>query len=395
MKISAGVSAAEVYDTLENQGYTELAGEGPSVGLGGGYIFAGGHSAAASKLGLASDQILEVEGILANGTSFIASPNVNPDIFWFLFGSGAGGTIAYIRNVTFKIFKDFSISGALLTLPFKGILSDDEFWSLLEIWHSITPKITDAGAFAYAFYMAGYFELRPVFAPELSEAQAVALIKPLLDHIDKLKVKHLSLRYNLTSSSYPTFNRAYKGLFPAFGSPGSSSQWTSRLIPRAIIEKQPKEVIKTFRKLYDEGAVMNEAVMNPNLKVAKPVIANSVLPAWRTASMHLVVPKPYNDSAPFQTNVDARTFITERWTSALGELAPASAGGGTHMNEADAEDPHWQESLYGLNYPRQLAIKQRYDPSGFWYAKTAVGSEYWGENEQQRLCPRRPTRREL
>ena len=86
---------------------------------------------------------------------------------------------------------------------------------------------------------------------------------------------------------------------------------------------------------------MNEAVMNPNLKVAKPVIANSVLLAWRTVSMHLVVAKPYNDSAPFQTNVDARTFITESWTSALEELATALTGGETYMNEADAEDPHW------------------------------------------------------
>lgn len=66
-----------------------------------------------------------------------------------------------------------------------------------------------------------------------------------------------------------------------------------------------------------------------------------------------------------------------------------SLRGGTYMNEADADDPNFQESFYGY-YPQQLALKKKYDPAGVWYAKTAVGSEYWAEDSAQRLCPVTP-----
>jgi len=378
-----------MYDYLEQRGYMAIGGECPTVGLAGGYLFAGGHAPTTSKLGLAADKLLEVQGILANGTSFTATPTQNKDIYWFLAGSGAGGTIAYIKSATFKIFKDFSVSGAILTLPYAGIITEDEFWPLIDTWHSITPNITDAGAYAYAFYQTGYFQVWPLFAPDLTQAQTVALLKPFTDKLDALKLKHPALAYNLTSYTYPTFNKAYLGLFPYLGS--GTLQWSSRLIPRSVITSQPAALSQTFRTLFDGGNIMVEAIMNPNLAVAKPVAPNSVLPAWRNSIIDVVIGKPYNDTAPFQTNIDARTFITTHITSALEQLAPVSAGGGTYMNEADAEDPNWQESFYGANYPKQLAIKKLYDPSGVWYAKTAVGSEYWAEDAQQRLCPVTPS----
>ena len=365
-----------------------IGGECPTVGLAGGYIFAGGHAPTTSKLGLAADKILEIEGILADGKSFTAAPDENQEIYWFLSGSGSAGTIAYIKSVTFQIFEDFSVSGTILTFPYASVISDTEFWSLIDVWHNLTPNITDAGGYAYAFYQKGYFQIWPLFVPELSKAQIAVLIQPFVDQLNGLKVKYPSLTYNLTSYTYPTFNQAYKALFPALGA--ETYQWSSRLIPRNIITQQPASVSKAFKAIFEDGAAMVEAIMNPNLKVAKP-LNNSVLPAWRTSIIDLVAGKPYNDSAPFQENADARTYITQRWTSALEQLAPVSQGGGTYMNEADADDPNWQESFYGANYPRQLAIKRKYDPTGVWYAKTAVGSEYWAEDAEQRLCPVSPS----
>ena len=381
--MSAGVQVSEVYDNLEPQGYMAVGGECPSVGIAGGYIFAGGHAPTTSKLGLAADGILEIEGVLANGTAFTASPSQHQDLYWFLSGSGAGGTVAYIKSVTFRIFKDFPVSGTILTFNYTGVLTEKEFWPLVDIWHSITPNLTDAGAYAYAFYLTGYFQIWPLFAPNLGLDSTVALIKPLVDALDALKRNHTGLAYNLTSSTYPTFNSAYKALFPFLGS--GTLQWAGRLIPRNVIETKPQELSQTFHSLFEDGASMVEAVMNPNLKVAKPIAENSVLPAWRNSIIDAVIGKPYNDSAPFQEMIDDRTYITQHWTSALEALAPVSQGGGAYMNEADADDPHWQESFYGY-YPEQLAIKRKYDPTGVWYAKTAVGSEYWGEDGQQRLC---------
>lgn len=383
LRVAAGVQVSEVYDNLEKQQLTAIGGECPSVGLAGGYIFAGGHSPSSSSLGLAADGILEMEGILANGSSFTASPSRNQDLYWFLSGSGAGGTVAYMKSVTFRVFKDFPVSGVIFTMPYQGILTDDEFWPLMDTWHTLTPNITAAGAYAYAFYQKGYLQIWPLFAPNLSKAQTIALIQPLIDQVDALRGTHTKLNYNLTSYNYPTFNTAYKALFPFIGS--GTLQWSSRLIPAQIIDSQPLALSQTFRQMFDDGATMVEAIMNPNLRVSNPVAPNSVLPAWRTSVIDVVVGKPYNDSAPLEQMQVDRTFITEQWTAALEKLAPVSQGGGAYLNEADAEDPSWRESFYGY-YPRQLAIKRKYDPDGVWYAKTAVGSEMWAEDSQQRLC---------
>lgn len=383
LRVAAGVQVSEVYDYLEKQQLTAIGGECPSVGIAGGYIFAGGHSPSTSSLGLAADGILELEGILANGSSFTASPSMNHDLYWFLSGSGAGGTVAYVKSVTFRIFKDFSVSGVIFTMPYQGILTDDEFWTLIDTWHTLTPNITAAGAYAYAYYQKGYFQIWPIFAPNLSQSKTVALIQPFIQKVDALKKIYPALAYNLTSYNYPSFNTAYKALFPPIGS--GTLQWSSRLIPQHIIEFQPQTLSDTFRQIFNDGAIMVEAIMNPNLRVSKPVAPNSVLPAWRTSIIDLVAGKPYNDSAPFEQMTADRRYITEHWTSELEKLAPVSQGGGAYMNEADAEDPNWRESFYGF-YPKQLAIKKKYDPDGLWYAKTAVGSEMWTEDEAQRLC---------
>ncbi|KAL8811805.1 MAG: hypothetical protein Q9223_004871 [Gallowayella weberi] len=383
LKVSAGVQVSEVYNYLEKQQYTAVGGECPSVGIAGGYIFAGGHSPGTSLYGLAADGILEMSGIFANGSHFTASPTHNQDLYWFLSGSGAGGTVAYMSSVTFRIFKDFPVSGVSFIMPYAGILTEDEFWPVIDTWHSITPDITAAGAYAYAFYQQGYLQIWPLFLPLKSESEALNLLKPLISHVERLKKTHPKLNYNLTASSYPSFNTAYKALFPHLLS--GTFQWSSRLIPKTIIQNHKSDLSKTFRSIFNQGAAMVEAIMNPSLQVSRPVAPNSVLPAWRTSIIDVVAGTPYNDSAPFEQMRADRKFITENWTPALEKLAPVERGGGAYMNEADADDPNWRESFYGF-YERQLAIKRKYDPEGLWYAKTAVGSEFWAEDEAQRLC---------
>ena len=60
------------------------------------------------------------------------------------------------------------------------------------------------------------------------------------------------------------------------------------------------------------------------------------------------------------------------------KVTPSSVGGGVYLNEADIQEPNWQDDFYGpANYPRLLAIKRKWDPRDLFYATTAVGSESW------------------
>ena len=59
-----------------------------------------------------------------------------------------------------------------------------------------------------------------------------------------------------------------------------------------------------------------------------------------------------------------------------------------YLNEADPFEPDFQTQFYGVNYPRLLRIKDKYDPFGVFYATTAVGSDRWEVLADGRLCRR-------
>jgi hypothetical protein len=58
---------------------------------------------------------------------------------------------------------------------------------------------------------------------------------------------------------------------------------------------------------------------------------------------------------------------------------------GSYWNEADYEDPAFQVSHWGANYPRLLALKRKHDPQGLFYGHHSVGSELWSADGNCRL----------
>lgn len=59
---------------------------------------------------------------------------------------------------------------------------------------------------------------------------------------------------------------------------------------------------------------------------------------------------------------------------------------GSYWNEADYEDPAFQASHWGTNYPRLLSLKKQYDPQGLFYGHHSVGSELWSADGNCRLA---------
>ncbi len=125
----------------------------------------------------------------------------------------------------------------------------------------------------------------------------------------------------------------------------------------------------------------------------KPPSNNAVLPAWRSALAHIIVGGQWSTDASWSTVYNTSTFVT-KWMDKMRAIAPES---GAYMSEADLIEPDLQQAFYGSNYPRLYTLKQRYDPTGLFYALTAVGAEDWevqttdplpvSWNNNGRLCP--------
>lgn len=58
------------------------------------------------------------------------------------------------------------------------------------------------------------------------------------------------------------------------------------------------------------------------------------------------------------------------------------------VNKANPYDVDWQKDFYGANYPTLLKLKKKWDTRGLFYAKSGVGSEFWEELPNGRLCMR-------
>ena len=47
---------------------------------------------------------------------------------------------------------------------------------------------------------------------------------------------------------------------------------------------------------------------------------------------------------------------------------------------ATSSSRDWQQAFWGQNYPRLLAVKDKYDPDGLFFVHHGVGSERWSDD---------------
>jgi Berberine and berberine like len=73
---------------------------------------------------------------------------------------------------------------------------------------------------------------------------------------------------------------------------------------------------------------------------------------------------------------------------AAGELLKVAPNAGSYVSESDYFEGDWQRSLWGANYPRLAAIKEKYDPDGLFIVHHGVGSEAWSADGFTRLAER-------
>ena len=83
--LGAGEDWGSIYSAAAEHSLTLVGGTGDTIGLGG-YLTGGGHSPLSAKLGLAVDQVLEMEVELACGNNMIVNQVQNTDLFWALRG---------------------------------------------------------------------------------------------------------------------------------------------------------------------------------------------------------------------------------------------------------------------------------------------------------------------
>ncbi|KAE8149553.1 hypothetical protein BDV25DRAFT_140665 [Aspergillus avenaceus] len=364
--IAGGYIWEDVYKEAFKRNLTIVGGGDPTVGCIGGYVQGGGHSPASRDYGLAADQVLEAQVMLANGTVVTANACQNPDLYFAIRGGG-GGSYGVALSMTLKAYPSKPVVAQSLAIQSLGNNTDALLEAITDI-HAEYPTISDAGF--------------SVAAMGKSAEQAEKAFAPLLQKLQRYNGTSLFVSVqNMQFPTYPAYYRAMSGAHQPGGS--ANSALSSRMFDKRSLTRDRKSLRRMISVIA--GAPEEYTLNSVELVGGGKVLTDGhdrysgVNPAWRSTYMVNVVARGWADSADNVTARAVKHDITYRKGGAMKALTP---GLGSYMNEADRNDPDWAADFYGTNYQRLSHIKQKYDSENMFYCPTCVGSEKY---EQKRL----------
>ncbi|KAI3332375.1 isoamyl alcohol oxidase [Xylariaceae sp. AK1471] len=380
MKLGAGIQVEEAYMASHAYNSLVVGGDCATVGVAGGYLQGGGHSALSSMFGMGADNVLEWEVVDGTGRLLVASPERNADMYWALSGGG-GGTYGIVVSVTVKLHTDMPMTGVQLQFDLDA-QQPEAFHRAVQKYNELVPSITAApyNGMGIAQISNTSFLLTPLTLPNVSHYDAQQLIAPLIQVLD-----HHVLNYSMNITESPNWLDHWQKLIePNPTQLVQNAQYGGWMVPRVVLDEKDGALQSAIQNITDAGCLFVGLALNvsqPSLH--ESMIQNSVHPSWRDAAFNVLLSTPWPEGANLDDMHALAKTMTETCVPALSSLAPSS---GAYLNEADPNQPDWKEAFYGANYDRLLSVKEKYDPHHLFYGSTAVGSDYYKLDDAGRLC---------
>ncbi|KAG9076360.1 hypothetical protein FS749_011882 [Ceratobasidium sp. UAMH 11750] len=199
--------------------------------------------------------------------------------------------------------------------------------------------------------------------PKLDASAAATSLKPLTDFISEAGGR---AKWSQDASFLPLLSKIL-----AFPAPvGINGAGSSRLVPETLFTPENSSALlnATLQTLELSGGRAGFYMTTPYSYPAEPN-ATSVTPAWRGAVWHVI----HSIVWDWDASADMAKKGYESVHNVMEPLRALTPGGGAYMNEADLYEPDASSSFWGSNYPRLLAVKQKYDPTGLLDCYNCVG----------------------
>ncbi|KAJ7853446.1 FAD binding domain-containing protein [Mycena leptocephala] len=399
-RIAGGTQGWQVYNFMADNNISIVAPGESTVAILGGFTAVGGHSALTSYYGMGSDQALQLQVVTADGRFLQVDTDNNADLFFAMRGGG-GSTYGIVTSAVVKVFPPLTLqtaqfmwSGSLDANfsspnidPSTGAITVDKeaFWSGVREWFQFSRSVSSAGGIGLSaigppsstfmgsapglFQMTGSFIL-----PGQTLEDATAFLEPFFSTMTQLGVP-------LTQSNTTTItSQAYNARRTGQGGPVSQIRFSSRLFPRTnwVDPALFNATVQSIRSAVEDGGYRVTGDSYAPTEEVAGFPNDAVNPAFRETLMHAVAfdsASPVKDGRVLPAKVvNAAHARLDSFIDAWRKLTP---GSGAYMNEADVQEPEWQQSFFGDHYPQLLHIKRQRDPWGVFWAPTTPGSEAW------------------
>jgi len=115
--VAGGATAADLANAAVDYGLSPVTGTGGTIGMVG-LALGGGYGPLSGRCGLAVDNVLSVELVLADGTLVTADAEHQPELFWALRGGG-GGNFGVVTSMRVRLHALPSLLSGLVLFPWE------------------------------------------------------------------------------------------------------------------------------------------------------------------------------------------------------------------------------------------------------------------------------------
>jgi hypothetical protein len=342
VRAGGGSTWGEVDRATGEHGLATPSGIISTTGVGG-LTLGGGLGHLTRKYGLAIDNLLEADLVLANGERLRASADENPDLYWAI--RGGGGNFGVVTSFLFRVHEVGTVIGGPTFWPVE--LGAE----VLSVYREFLPAAPRELNGFFAFHTV---PPAPPFPEEIhlrkvcgvvwcyvgSEEAAAEAMAPLLDELPE------PLLHGVAPMPHAALQSAFDGLYP----PGDLWYWRAD-----FVKEIPDEAVEIHARYGAELPTMKSTMhMYPIDGAAHDVGPTDTAWSYRDAQWGSV----FAGVDPFPANADT----IRQWSIDYFEALHPYSAGGAYVNMMMDEGQERVRASYRENYDRLAKVKAKYDP---------------------------------
>jgi FAD/FMN-containing dehydrogenase len=334
-RAQAGLNLGEFDAATQSYGLATTMGVNADTGIAG-LTLGGGFGKLGRKHGLSCDNLITAEIVTADGRLLRASATENPDLFWAI--RGGGGNFGIVTTFEYRLHPvgPVLLAGSVLH-------AYDQARDAMRFYREFSNTAPDELSLDAALVTAPsgerFFNMSACYAGPLDEGERVA--RPLRDYGAPVEdrigpIPYLQLQ-SAGDSNFPRGRRYY---------------WKAQFM-REISDRAIDTLLAAYETSPSGSLLVLQQVGGA---IARVPIAETPY-ANRDALYDCFPISIWDDPADDEAHI--------RWARDLWDAMRPFSTGGVYANNLGEEGADRVQAAYGENYPRLVAVKNKYDPNNF------------------------------
>jgi FAD/FMN-containing dehydrogenase len=335
VRAQAGLSLGEFDAATQSHALATTMGVNADTGIAG-LTLGGGFGKLGRKHGLSCDNLITAEIVTADGRLLTASATDNADLFWAI--RGGGGNFGIVTTFEYRLFP----VGPLL-LAGSVLHSYNDAREAMRFYHAFASTAPDELSLDAALVTAPsgerFFSISACYIGQADEGERI--LKPLREYGAPVEDR-------IAPISYLQIQSAGDSMFPR----GRRYYWKAQFM-REITDEAIDQLLASYATAPTGSLVAFQQVGGAisRIPIASTPYAN------RDALYDCFPISIWDNPAEDESHI--------RWARDLWDAMRPFSTGGVYANNLGEEGADRVQAAYGENYPRLVAVKNKYDPNNF------------------------------